>query len=334
MLRNFAYLRANSLNEALKQLDGPGARVHAGGTDLLGCLRDNVMQAQTVVSISRITDLKGITALSDGGVRIGALTTITEIATSATIKEKYGALAQAASVVASPQLRNQGTIGGNLCQRPRCWYFRGDYDCARKGGSMCYAVGGQNQYHCIFGGGPCVIVHPSDTAPALMALDAKVKITGAKGSRTAALDQFFVLPDKGVTRETVLEPGEILTDVLLPPPAVGQVSAYRKVRARGSWDFALAGIALAVSSKLGKVEKARIVLSGVAPTPWRAIEVEKVITGQRLDAKTVAAAAAASVKGASPLAYNGYKVSLVRGIVEEALLGLQAAPSPGGREDA
>jgi xanthine dehydrogenase YagS FAD-binding subunit len=333
MLRNFAYVRANSLSEALKQLEGPGARVHAGGTDLIGCLRDNVMQAQTVVSIARLADLKGISTLSDGGLRIGALTTITEIATSAVVKEKYGALAQAATVVASPQLRNQGTIGGNLCQRPRCWYFRGDYDCARKGGSMCYAVGGQNQYHCIFGGGACVIVHPSDTAPALVALDAKVKLTGPKGSRTVALDQFFVLPDKGVTRETVLEPGEILTDVLLPPPVAGQVSGYRKVRARGSWDFALAGIALAVSMKAAKVEKARVVLSGVAPAPWRAAEVEKAIIGQRLDAKTVTAAAAAAVKGAAPLSYNGYKVSLVRGIVEEALLGLQAAPSSGTGTD-
>ena len=194
---------------------------------------------------------------------------------------------------------------------------------------MCYAVGGQNQYHCIFGGGACVIVHPSDTAPALMALDAKVRIASAKGSRTVALDQFFVLPEKSATRETVVEPGEIVTDVLLPPPAAGQVSSYRKVRARGSWDFALAGIAIAVSLKAAKVEKARVVLSGVAPTPWRALEVEKAISGQRLDAKTVTAAAAASVKGATPLAYNGYKVSLVRGIVEEALLGLQTAPSTG-----
>ncbi len=329
MLRNFAYVRAGSLSEALKRLAGPEARVHAGGTDLLGCLRDEVMPAQSVVSISKLDELRGITALADGGLRIGALTTIAEIAAHPVIKEKYAALSQAAAVVASPQLRNQGTIGGNLCQKSRCWYFRGGYNCSRKGGEMCYALGGQNQYHCIFGGGACVYVHPSDTAPALIALDAKVKVAGASGSRTIGLDQFFVSPDKSVTTETALQPGEILTDVLLPAPAAGQVSAYRKVRARGSWDFALAGIALAVSSKLGKVERARVVLSGVAPVPWRSPEVEKAITGQRLDAKTVAAAAAASVKGASPLAYNGYKVSLVRGIVEEALLGLQAAPSKG-----
>ncbi len=332
MLRNFAYVRANSLAEALKQLEGPAARVHAGGTDLLGCLRDNVMQAQKVVSISKLADLKGVAALPDGGLRIGALTTISEIAANPIIREKYSAIAQAAAVVASPQLRNQGTIGGNLCQRPRCWYFRGDYDCSRKGGSMCYAVGGQSQYHCIFGGGACVAVHPSDVAPALMALDAKVRIAGARGSRNVGLDQFFVQPDSSVTRETVVEPGEIVTDVLLPPPVAGQVSGYRKVRARGSWDFALAGIAFAVSSKAARVERARIVLSGVAPIPWRALEVEKVITGQRLDPRTIAAAGVASVKGASPLACNGYKVSLVRGIVEEALLGLQAAPSSGGKE--
>ncbi len=332
MLRSFAYVRASSLGEALKQLDGAGTLVHAGGTDLLGCLRDNVMQAQKVVSISRIGDLQGIAATPEGGLRIGALTTITAIAAHAGIAEKYGALAQAASLVASPQLRNQGTIGGNLCQRPRCWYFRGDYECSRKGGSMCYALGGQNQYHCIFGGGPCVIVHPSDTAPALAALEATVRIAGPKGTRTVPVEQFFVPPDKDVTRETVLEPGEILTEVLLPP-ATGGPSSYRKIRARGAWDFALAGLALSLTFKAGKVERARAVLSGVAPIPWRSPAIEKAITGQRLDAKTVAAAGAASVVGAQPLEYNGYKVPLVKGMVEEALLAIAPPPAANRGDD-
>ena len=210
MLRTFAYVRPASVSEALKQMEDRGARLHAGGTDLIGCLRDGVFEAGKVVSLGKLDELRGITVAPDGELRIGALTTIAEIAAHPVVAGKFAALAQAASVVASPQLRNQGTIGGNLCQRPRCWYFRGDYHCTRKGGDMCYALGGENQYHCIFGGGACVIVHPSDTAPALIALDAKVRIIGPKGARVIPLEQFYVLPEKDATRETVLEPGEMV----------------------------------------------------------------------------------------------------------------------------
>ena len=319
MLRTFAYVRAGSLGDALKQLEGTGARVHAGGTDLLGCLRDGVFTADKVVSIGGLGDLRGIAATADGGLRLGALTTVAEVAADPAIREKYTALAQAAAVVASPQLRNQGTIGGNLCQRPRCWYFRGDYACARKGGDLCYAMQGQNQYHAIFGGSVCWIVHPSDTAPALVALGAKARTAGPKGVRTIDLEKFFVLPEADVRRENVLEPGEVLTEVLLPPADAGLKSSYRKVRARGSWDFAMAGIALALVMKGDKVDRARVVLSGVAPIPWRASGAEKAVIGQRLDGKTIARAADAAVAGAQPLEHNGYKVALVRGVVEEAL---------------
>jgi xanthine dehydrogenase YagS FAD-binding subunit len=322
MLRTFAYVRPGSVSEALKLIEESGARIHAGGTDLLGCLRDGVIQAQTLVSISKLDDLRGIVVAPDGELRLGALTTISEIAAHPVIKETFAALAVAASVVASPQLRNQGTIGGNLCQRPRCWYFRGDYACTRKGGDMCYAVGGENQYHCIFGGGACVIVHPSDTAPALVALDAKVRITGPKGARVIPLEKFYVLPDQDATRETVLEPNELVLGVLVPPPVPGLKSSYRKVRARGSWDFAMAGIATAISMKAGKVADARIVLSGVAPIPWRLHAVEKLLVGQKIDAKLIAKAADAAIVGAKPLEQNGYKLPLVRGLIEEALGGV------------
>ena len=325
MLRTFAYVRPGSVSEALKHIEARGARIHAGGTDLLGCLRDGVFEAEKVVSLGKIDELRGITLAPDGELRIGALTTIAEIAAHPVIAEKFGALSQAASVVASPQLRNQGTIGGNLCQRPRCWYFRGDYACTRKGGEMCYAVGGENQYHCIFGGGACVIVHPSDTAPALIALDAKVRLIGPKGARVIPLEQFYVLPEKDATRETVLEPGEMVMGVLVPASAAGQKSGYRKVRARGSWDFATAGLAHAVTMKAGKVADARLVLSGVAPTPWRLTAVEKLIIGQKLDAKLITRAAAAAVAGAKPLEHNAYKVPLVHGLVEEVLGGIPAA---------
>lgn len=319
MLRTFGYVRPGSVGEALKQLEERGARVHAGGTDLLGCLRDGVFEAQKVVSLSRIDELRGLTVAPDGELRIGALTTIAELAAHPVVKEKFTALAEAASVVASPQLRNQGTLGGNLCQRPRCWYFRGDYDCTRKGGDMCYAISGENQYHAIFGGGACWIVHPSDTAPALTALDARVRIVGPKGARIVPVEKFFVLPDDDATKETVLEPGEIVLGVLVPAPAAGTKSAYRKVRARGSWDFATAGLAWAISMTGEKVTDARLVLSGVAPVPWRLHAVEKLLLRQRLDAKLVSRAAAAAVVGAKPLEQNEYKVQLVRGLIEEAL---------------
>jgi len=324
MLASFAYMRPGTLTEAVKQLSGPGARAHAGGTDLLGCLRDGVFGAETVVSLSKLDELRGIAASADGGLRIGALTTVADVAAHAAIKERYAALAQAASVVASPQLRNQGTMGGNLCQRPRCWYYRGDYECTRKGGETCYAIGGENQYHAIFGGGACWIVHPSDTAPALCALDAKLRLVGPKGSRTVTAESFFVLPDQNVRQESILEPGEIVAELLLPPSPAGQKSSYRKVRARGSWDFAMAGIAAAVTMKAGKVADARIVLSGVAPVPWRLPLVEKLLVGQKVDAKLLAKAADLAVAGAKPLEQNAYKVPLVRGIIEEAVAALVA----------
>jgi len=319
MLETFGYVRPGTLAEAVRLLSAPGARAHAGGTDLVGCLRDEVFHAKAVVSLTKLEELRGIAPTADGGLRIGALTTIAEIAAHAAITAKYAALAQAASLVASPQLRNQGTIGGNLCQRPRCWYFRGDYACTRKGGEMCYAIGGENQYHAIFGGGACWIVHPSDTAPALVALDATLRLAGPKGARTVPAGKFFVLPDDNARKETVLEAGELVTDVLLPPPVAGQTSAYRKVRARGSWDFAMAGLAHASIVKAGKVADVRLVLSGVAPIPWRLQAVEKLVIGQKIDAKLIAKATELAVVGAKPLEQNAYKVPLVRGILEEAL---------------
>ena len=320
MMQSFAYVRARSLAEAVKLAAEPGARIHAGGSDLMGCLRDGVLEAQRLVSIGRIDELRGVAPTADGGLRLGALTTVAEVAAHAAVKEKYAALADAAGVVASPQLRNQGTIGGNLCQRPRCWYYRGDYACTRKGGDTCYAMDGENQYHAIFGGSSCWIVHPSDTAPALVALDAKVKLTGPKGTRTLPLEKFFVLPEDDVTKENVLEPGEVLAEVILPPAVAGQKSSYKKIRARGSWDFAMAGLALAVTLRPDKkVATARVVFSGVAPIPWRSLNVEQAIIGQRLDTKTLAKAADAAVLGARPLAQNAYKIEMVKGLITEAL---------------
>jgi xanthine dehydrogenase YagS FAD-binding subunit len=322
MLPSFRYVRPRSVAEAVKALGAEGARVHAGGTDLLGCLRDGVFDAKSVVSLSGLSELKGISETRDGGLRIGALTTLAEIARHAGIARGWPALAQGAAAAASPQLRNQGTLGGNLCQRPRCWYFRGDFDCARKGGDTCFAASGENTYHAIFGGSGCYIVHPSDTASPLVALQATVKTAGPKGPRSLPVEKLFVLPAVDHTRETVLAPGEIVTEVLLPPPLPGGRGLYRKVRSRGAWDFALGGVALALSVKDGRVASARVVLSGVAPTPWRVPEVEKLLAGKALDPKLAAEAAALAVKGAEPMSDNDYKVPLVSGAVEEALLSL------------
>ncbi|HEX9977324.1 MAG TPA: FAD binding domain-containing protein, partial [Acidimicrobiia bacterium] len=194
MLPGFGYARPRNLREAVHLLSAPGARVQAGGTDLLGCLRDGVFGVDTVVSLSGVPDLRGIRRALDGGLVVGAMTTLSEVAAHTDVVKGYPTLAQGAAAAASPQLRNQGTIGGNICQRPRCWYFRGDFHCARKGGEKCFAAEGENQFHCIFGGDVCFIVHPSDTAPALVALEAVVRITGPNGSRSVPAEKFFILP--------------------------------------------------------------------------------------------------------------------------------------------
>ncbi len=320
MLPNFTYVRAKSVSEAVRALTAPGARLHAGGTDLLGCLREGVFKADKLISLSGVSALRGVAKVPAGGLRIGALTSLSEVAENKEIIRDYPALAQAALAVGSPQLRNQGTIGGNLCQRPRCWYFRGDFHCLRKGGDTCYAAQGENRYHAIFGASACCMVHPSDTAVALVALGARARVAGPGGSRTVPFSSFFVLPAKSVTAETVLARGEVVTDILLPP-AAGARSAFRKVRSRGAWDFALASVAVVLTTDAtGVVKQAQVVLGAAAPIPWRAAEAEKALVGNKLTPQLAAQAAQAAVKGAEPLSQNEYKVALFKGIVEEQLL--------------
>ena len=319
MLPKFTYVRPTTVNEALAVLNDRPSLIHGGGTDLLGCLREGVLSAETLVSLSAIDELKGIRKAKDGGLRIGALTTVAEVSTSESVAQGYAALAEAASEVASPQLRNQGTIAGNLCQKPRCWYYRGHFDCLRKGGEMCFAVEGENQYHCIFGGDMCYIVHPSDTAPALAALGAICRVSGPSTSRSVAVESLYVLPSEDPQSETILNPDEILTEIVLRAPANGLRSSYRKVRTRGAWDFALAGVALAIVFDGDTVRSARIFLSGAAPVPWQAKAAEAAIVGTKLDAATVEKAAAATVASAEPLQLNGYKIPLFEGLMKEQL---------------
>ena len=323
MLPKFNYVRPTTVNEALAVLNDRPALIHGGGTDLLGCLREGIFSADTLVSLSSIDELKGVREATDGGLRIGALAKVAEIAASDTVAAGYTALADAASEVASPQLRNQGTIGGNLCQKPRCWYYRGHFDCIRKGGEKCFAYEGENQYHCIFGGDMCYIVHPSDTAPALAALGAVCRISGPTSSRSVAVEALHVSPTEDPQRETVLGPDEILTEIVLPAPAKGLRSSYRKVRTRGAWDFALAGVALAIVFDGDTVRSARVFLSGAAPVPWRSKTAEEAIVGTTLDAATIDKAAAATVEGAQPLEHNGYKVPLFEGLMKEQLEGIR-----------
>jgi xanthine dehydrogenase YagS FAD-binding subunit len=285
-------------------------------------MRDRVFPVAKIVSITDVDDLRGIRRTPTGGLRIGALTTISEIAGSDLIRDRYAGLATAAGDVASPQLRNQGTLGGNLCQRPRCWYFRGEFHCLKKGGNTCYAESGENRYHAIMGGTPCYIVHPSDTAPMLMAFDASVRIQGEGTERTIGMDSFFVLPDRDVSRETSLAQGELVTGVDISDAPDGTRSLYRKVRERGSWDFALASVAVVLRMEGNRVAKSRLVLGGVAPIPWRLPAVENLLEGQPITAALAEEAGRLATQGAEPLEQNGYKVRLVEGIVEESLLAL------------
>ena len=330
MLPGFGYVRPESLSQAVKELSAPETMLLAGGTDLLPCLREHIFTPRNLVSLKKLTGLKGIKENTEGGLRIGALTTVAEVAAHPLIRERYPGLAQAAAEVASPQLRNQGTLAGNLCQKPRCWYYRGEFDCLRKGGDICFAIGGENAYHAIFGGDPCFIVHPSDTAPALTALGARVKTSGPKGGRAIPLDKFFLLPEESLTTETVLEAAELVTGILLPPPVPGQKSSYRKVRARGSWDFALAGLALALSFKGETVKTARAVFSGAAPKPWPAPGIEELITGQKITPDLARRAARAALEEAEPMEQNGYKVPLFKGVIEEELLKMAGGGAEAG----
>ncbi|MDA3786869.1 MAG: FAD binding domain-containing protein [Deltaproteobacteria bacterium] len=320
MLPTFSYVRPDKLEQAVKHLATERAAIHAGGTDLLGCLRERIIDSRLLVSLSGIRTLSGIKETAGGGLRIGALTTISELSENKLVRDKYPGLARGAAEVASPQLRNQGTLGGNLCQKPRCWYYRGEFHCLRKGGNRCFALKGENQFHAFFGHDYiCAITHPSDTAPVLVALDADVHVLGPGGKRPIAVADLHVLPADDVLADTVLKQAEIITHITIPAPARHLYTSYRKVRARRSWDFALAGAALALVMDGSRVSRAKVVLSGCAPVPWPSIAAEQVLTGRSLTPEIMAMAAQAAVAAAKPLAGNEYKIAMFRGMLEEEL---------------
>jgi xanthine dehydrogenase YagS FAD-binding subunit len=322
-MRAFEYVKPMTVAEAVRELgrSWADAKILAGGIDLLGELKEGIIAPQRIVNIKGISGLRYIRFSEKEGLRLGALVTLEEIETHQVIRQRYTALAEAAHSVGTPQIRNVGTIGGNLCQRPRCWYYRDEHTkCLKKGGPMCFAYNGENKYHAILGGGPCYIVHPSDCAPALIAFRASVTVVSPRGQRTVPLEEFFVLPSRRLDHETILEPDEIVTEIRVPTPAPNTRSTYLKFKERDSHDFAIVGAAVVMRLK-GKVcEDVRIVLSGVAPIPWRSPEAEAVLKGKAITPELAEQAGKAAVAKAQPLSQNAYKVPLTQAIVKQAVL--------------
>lgn len=322
-MNNFSYSRPSSLKEAASLLGRERGKVVllAGGTDLLGEMKDNLRAPERLVAIKHLRELQGIRP-GRTGLRIGAATLLADIADSAAVREQAPLLAMAAEKVGTPQIRNMATIGGNLCQRPRCWYYRNNYPCFKHGGNVCFSATGENEYHAILEAGPSYIVHPSDTAPALVALGATVRISTGGRERDVPIEKFFVSPRQDPTRENILQPTEMLTELGVPAAPRGSKAIYVKEMVREVWDFALCSVAAMVTTKDGVVADARIVLGGVAPFPYRAIKAEAALKGRRLDELSAAAAGIAAVEGARPLAKNGYKVPLTQAVVKRALMSL------------
>lgn len=328
-MKAFEWVSPASVNDAVNLLktapptgdvdDAP--RPLGGGQDLLTTMKDYITRPSRVVNLKNIRGLDRIEGDAKKGLRIGALVTLAQIEENAEIRRSFPGLAEAAHSVATPQIRNLGTIGGNLCQRPRCWYYRlEEVICLKKGGSECYAAKGENKYNAILGGGPSYIVHPSDLAPMLLALGASIAVVGADGARTIALDKFFTLPSEGnIRRENVLKNDEIITEIQVPASSFAAHSTYLKFKERESLDFALSSVAAAIEMNGGVVKQARIVLGGVAPIPWRAAQAEASLIGKRLDANTLSEAARLALDGAKPLDKNAYKIPLTQTLVRRAL---------------
>jgi xanthine dehydrogenase YagS FAD-binding subunit len=323
MMGAFELYQPDSVDGAVELLQkfGKDGWALAGGNDSLDWFKDRIKRPKYVVDLGGITALKGIREGADGGVEIGALTTLTEVERSELIMGRYRVLADAARRVASPQIRNTGTIGGNVCQDARCWYYRYGVNCYRAGGNRCYAdtPEGQNREHCLFGADRCVAVSPSDTAPALVVLDAKMVVVGPKGQREVPAEQFFIGPNVDITRMTVLEDGEVLTAIRLPMDWSGARFYFEKVADRNTWDFPLVNIAAAMVVTGDKIDRIRIAAGAVQCVPRRLTAVEAVVTGQPKNAETAGLAGQSAVRGATPLNFNHFKIPLLQNLVTRAI---------------
>jgi xanthine dehydrogenase YagS FAD-binding subunit len=318
-MQAFEYANPTTVQEAVGLLAAKWGQtdVLAGGTDQISLMKEYLHTPKRVVNIKSIKELEGIQKNGDG-LRIGALVTMDELAKNADVKAGYKSLADAAEGIPSPQIRHMGTVGGDLCQRPRCWYYRQGFGLLAMKDGASLVTGGENKYHAIFGGGPAYFVSASSLGPALVALNAKVKLVSAKGSREVPVKSFFVVPKDESAREIALRPDEILTEIILP--AAPPQSATYEVRQKEALDWPLAAAAVALTMKGNAVASAKVVLGHVAPTPWEAAGAEKALVGKTITAATAEAAGKAAVEGAQPLSQNAYKVQLAKVAVKRALL--------------
>jgi xanthine dehydrogenase YagS FAD-binding subunit len=324
----FELLQPASVADAQKLLEqhGPDVWVLAGGLDSLDWLKDRIRKPKVVVDLSGIGELRGVRALGNNGsdgVEIGAMTTLTEVVNHPIIKQKYDLLARAAELVASPQIRNQGTIGGNVSQDTRCWYYRSGWPCYRAGGNICYAdtPEGRNREHAILYADRCVAVNPSDSAPALIALDAKFVIRTRKGERIVDAEDYFIGPDIDITRLHILQPGDLLTAIRIPSTWAGAQFYFEKIRDRNVWDFPLMNVASAMMTSSGTIDRIRISVNAAAARPLRLKAVEDAVRGKPPNAATGEMAGKLAVQGAIPLQFNAYKIPLMRNLVKRAIVG-------------
>ena len=328
----FELFQPASVADAQKLLEqhGPDAWVLAGGLDSFDWLKDRIKKPKVVVDLSGIGELRGIRASgNDGsdGIEIGAMTTLTEVVNHPIIRQKYDLLAQAAELVASPQIRNQGTIGGNVSQDTRCWYYRSGWPCYRAGGNICYADApeGRNREHAILQADRCVAVNPSDSAPALIALDAKFVIRTRKGERVVDAEDYFIGPDINITRLQILQPGDLLTAIRIPSTWAGAQFYFEKIRDRNVWDFPLMNVASAMvtsgDSSAQTIDRIRISVNAAAARPLRLKAVEDAVRGKPRNAATGEIAGKLAVQGAVPLQFNAYKIPLMRNLVKRAIIG-------------
>ncbi len=318
-MKAFTNSNPRDLKGALAQLRQPNAVVAGGGSDLLGMMKEHLVSPDVLVHLRSIRGLDQVSTQAKE-IRIGGLITLDTLSREPMIRSRYAVLAEAAESVGTPQIRNAGTLAGNVCQRPWCWYYRNSFPCYKNGGNRCFSITGENQFHAIFGGGPSFIVHPSDTAPALMALDAKFRVAGPSGERVVPATEFFTLPKADPARENSLAKDEILVAVHVPAASATTRSAYHKVLDREAWTHAVVSAAVVLDMDQQVCRKASIVLGGVAPIPWRLPKVEAMLAGQRLTAELAARAGEVAVEGATPLAKNAYKVPLTRAVVRRTLL--------------
>ncbi len=327
-MNNFKLAQPQNIEQVASLPPDKKVVLMAGGTDLLDEIKNEVIHPDVVVDLNTIPGLAYINS-TDDGVHVGVMTRISKLAEDATIQANFPVLHEAALSLATPQLRNVGTVGGNLCQRPRCWYYRDpQVECRKKGGSRCFAIRGRNRYHAILGGSICHIVYPSDLAPALISLDSEVTIATIEGDKKVALEKFYTLPRDNVRKENILKPNEILKEVRIPRAKDGAKSTYLKLKERGTWDFAVVSAAVNGIASGNTFQDIRIVLGGVAPVPWRLEKAEKALFGKRITEEVVKRIAQDALADARPLEENAYKQELAATVVTRAILSLREGPRP------